>query len=211
MNSANPWFQIWIRPRETIRAYLNSADPGRGIIWLALAAGYLNGLDNASARNMGDKVTSMVHIYGGYAFGGVLGGLLTLFLGSWLLKVTGQWLGGQGTTPEVRVAIARGFFMPSILVGVLWIPQLLLFGSEMFTAETPVIDADPGLTALFYILMVIEFVLIVWMIVVGLKSVGEAHRFSAWRALAIVLISFVILLFALIGIATVMSVIISAM
>jgi hypothetical protein len=207
MATENPWLKIWVRPRETIRNYLSSEHPERGMIWLAVLSGYLNGLDNASSREMGDKVGSMSQIFLGYALGGVLGSLIFLYLGAWVLKVTGRWIGGEGTTPEIRTAIARGFFMPAIVVGLLWIPELLLFGSEMFTRDTPRIDASPTLTLFYYVILAIEFAALVWLTVVGLKSLGEAHRFSAWKALFNVLIPVLILLAVVLVIGVLVSVI----
>jgi hypothetical protein len=66
----------------------------------------------------------------------------------------------------------------------LWAPELLLFGKEAFTADTPTIDASCFLTAMFWVLTGIELVAAVWSVVAVLKCLGEVQGFSAWKAFA---------------------------
>jgi hypothetical protein len=66
----------------------------------------------------------------------------------------------------------------------LWIPQLALFGNEIFTTETPFLDANPVMVLVLVGLNLLELVAAVWVVVAFIKCVAEAQRFSAWRALA---------------------------
>jgi len=120
--------------------------------------------------------------------GGMIGGLIGLYLGALILRTTGRWLGGEASYDDMLVALGRGVSMPAAAMGALWIPQLLLFGGEMFTAETPSIDASAWKQVLFYLIITVELILAVWSVAVALKAIGEAHRFSAWRALGSALI-----------------------
>jgi hypothetical protein len=53
---------------------------------------------------------------------------------------------------------------------------------KIFPGRLPLIDPA------FYKVMVVEGVIGIWGFVISLKCVGEAHRFSAWRAFVAILI-----------------------
>jgi hypothetical protein len=65
----------------------------------------------------------------------------------------------------------------------LWVPELLLFGEELFTEATPRLDADPGLQALLLAFVAAELLAVLWAFVLFLKCLGQVQDFSAWRAL----------------------------
>jgi hypothetical protein len=181
------WRLVWVKPRHVIRQWLDSNDPEKHAIGISMVAGMFESLNRASTRSVGE-VMSLPLIFVSAIVGGAIGGLLMLYLFAAILRVTGGWLGGNGSRSDLRVALVSGCFVPMILIGLLWIPELLLFGSEMFTSETPRIDSSLLLTILFYSLLFLEAVLAIWAFVITLKSVGEAHGFSAWKALLTVVI-----------------------
>jgi hypothetical protein len=124
---------------------------------------------------------------------GPIGGLIGLYLGGLILRWTGSWLGGRATAQQVRAAIAWSS-VPSVATLAIWIPELVLFGSDMFTSRTPRIEANPSLGMLLLALSGVEIVLAIWQFVLFLKCVGEVHGFSAWRALGASLLPIVVLL-----------------
>lgn len=189
-----PWLSVWVRTRETIRQFLDSSNPTRNMIVIALLAGIVSALNQASSRGYLDN-SSLGSLIFVVIAGGMIGGLVSLYFLSVVLQWTGGWLGGTGTSAELRVAITRGINVPAIMVGILWIPEILLFGQELFTTEMPRVNASPLLTGLYYFLIVIEGILGVWSIFIALKAIGEAHQFSAWKALWSVIIPGIILVF----------------
>jgi len=76
-----PFFAMWVRPRRTMRAILET-EPRRFVIPLAVLAGFGNALDNASGRSIGDgnalPAWAIVLLC---AVLGAAGGLLTLYAG----------------------------------------------------------------------------------------------------------------------------------
>jgi hypothetical protein len=70
----------------------------------------------------------------------------------------------------------------------------LLFGQELFTTEMPRVNASPLLTGLYYLFLGTEGILGLWSIFIALEAIGEAHRFSLWKALGSVVIPVIILL-----------------
>lgn len=187
-----PWLKIWVSPRATIRQYLDSSDPSRHMLVLALLGGIVNALNNASAENYLDKlpVGTLIFVV---LLGGMISGVIGLYLGAFLLRWSGSWFGGTGTSEDIRVAITRGLYVPLLLTSFIWIPQLLLFGQEMFTYETPRIDSSALLTVLLLFLGLIELVFSVWSFIIFVKAVAEAHQFSAWKSLGSMLLPALIL------------------
>jgi hypothetical protein len=177
----DPWLSMWLRPRATVRQVLDT-NPNSQVLLLAALSGIVNMFGNAAARSLGDRVP-LVGVIALCVLGGALGGILGLYLGGALLAWMGRTLGGHGQAPEVRTALAWAA-VPTIWGGILLVPELILFQEELFTSATPRIDANPILEVLLLVLGLIEIVIGLWTAVVFLKSLGEAHRFSAWRSLA---------------------------
>ena len=176
----NPWFSIWTRPRATI-AQIVARNPTDLVLLLAALSGFGQALDRASERSAGDTLSLPV-IFVAAAAGGVVGGIITLYLGGLLLWWTGSWIGGRASGEHIRAAIAWSS-VPIIWSLLLWIPEVALFGNELFTTATPRLDGSVGLTVLLLSFFVVEAVIAVWAFVVFLKCLGQVQGFSAWKAL----------------------------
>jgi len=183
--SLNPWFSIWIKPRETIR-WIVDTDPTRQVILLAALGGIAQSLDRAAGRSAGD-ILSIPVIFLLVLFGGSIGGVISLYIGGAILSWTGSWFGGEATSEEVRAALAWSS-VPGIWALLLWIPELILFREEIFLTVTPRIDASPLLLFLLLGFAVVEAAIGIWSIIIFLKCIGEVHRFSAWKALGAVIV-----------------------
>lgn len=167
--SANPWVNIWVRPRQTMRAILNT-NPRRWIILLALLSGLVSTLVLWLEYPQRQDYHQPIFIIALLVFGSLVG-LLHLYFASWLLRLTGSWIGGKGTFTEVKSAVGWGYY-PFIVVGILNILALLLF-------KYPV---------LYFVMIMIYLAVAIWAMIIYFKLLGEAHQFSAWRALAAALI-----------------------
>ena len=177
----NPWLTIWTAPRATVRR-IARVDPRRHVLLLTCLAGIGQSLDRASLRNLGDQY-SLPTIFAIASDAGPLGGLFGLWLLSHLIRLTGHWIGGTGDRDLIKTAMAWAS-VPAVCSLVLWIPQIVLFGSDMFTAQTPRIDAQPGLLMAFYATALADVVLGIWSIVLLCNTIAEVQGFrSAWRGL----------------------------
>lgn len=130
---------------------------------------------------MGDDV-GLTAVFLVAAIGGAISGIIGLYFSGWLLGITGRWLGGVADGVRLRAAIAWGgviFLWGSLL----WIPELMRFGGEMFTTEMPTLDADPGAADLLSWVAGLRTVIGIWAFIAYLKCIGEVQEFSAWRAL----------------------------
>jgi hypothetical protein len=177
----NPWVTVWVRPRSTVRT-LVARNPELHVYLLAGLTGIGHTLDRASLRDAGDTLSFPAILAIACLFG-PLGGLLTLWIGSHLLRISGQVIGGRGRAKALRTAIAWAS-VPRVFTLLLWIPLLGLFGSEMFTEEIPRLDAQPLLWLPFLGISLLSVVLGIWSFVLLCNTVAEVQGFhSAWSGL----------------------------
>ena len=182
----NPWFAIWMRPRATMRSILDS-DPEYLVFLLGILLGISDSLGRSYAKNLGDMFTVPAIIALG-AIMGPLGGLTLLYGASALITWTGKLLGGQGSYTHIRAAFAWSS-VPLVWSLLLWVPGMALFGNELFTRETPRMDSNAGLQAAYACWCVLQVIVFLWSLIVFLKCLAEAQRYSTWRALLNILLS----------------------
>jgi hypothetical protein len=187
----NPWRSIWIRPRATIQQIIETR-PEQYVIALSAVAGIFQSLDNSSMRHEGDERT-LPAILAMAIIVGPIAGIITLFLFGFLIAWTGRWLGGVANPLQIRAAIAWSSW-PGICVGLLWIPELVLGGREMFTTQTPQIDESSGAAAMLFALTLVEFPLGAWALIIFCMCLGQVQGISAWKALGNLLLAGLIML-----------------
>lgn len=193
----NPWFSMWIRPRETIQQIVD-ANPERLVLFLAAITGISESLDRSSMQSLGDKMELAGILTIAFVAGPFLG-ILKLYLGGALLRWTGGWIGGHGSPQHIRAAMAWSN-VPVIWSMILWIPLFTLFGSQLFTSDVTGLEDSLYMMYIFIGLGVLGFVIGVWAFVVFLKCLGQVQGFSAWRALGNVLLALLIIVLPLAGI-----------
>ena len=176
----NPWVAMWTQPRATIQQIVDT-NPKRFVLPLAALVGFSRYLDSCSYKNTGEVLEWPRIILLAGAIGPILG-LLALYIGGWLLRWTGKWVGGNASLQNIRAAIAWSG-VPILWALLLWIPALLLFGQELFTKETPILSASSSLSSTFLVYGLIDIVIAIWAFVVFLKCLGQVQGFSAWKAL----------------------------
>lgn len=179
----SPWLTIWIRPRATIRQVIDT-NPHRMVHPLMITGGVVEAFTRAAMRNAGDTM-SLGEIFVVYSLVGAMGGLLTLYVGGWLLRTVGLWLGGYGPVSHVRAALAWSQ-VPAVWAIGLMVIELALYGDQLFTHNAPAITALPTLAAW---LMLTEAVVAAWGFVILVKCIGEAMGLSDRRSLGAVLLA----------------------
>ena len=182
-----PFRSIWTSPRLTVRKIV-STHPELHVLMLICLAGVGKTLDRASMRNAGDALPLAVILAMACVLG-PLGGLFSLWVGSHLIRWTGTWIGGTAPREHIKTAMAWAS-VPSVFALTLWIPQLVLFGTDNFTIATPRLDATPLLWIPFLIIGLAEIVIGIWGFVLLCNTIAEVQGFySAWRGLGNLLLS----------------------
>lgn len=171
-----PWLTILIQPRSTIRAIVDS-DPKLYVVPLAVLYGIANGLSRSESRSYADTMPLPMVLIIAIAVGGI-GGLAGLHISGWILTRTGGWFGGKANSEYVRAAMAWSA-VPVILT-LLFVPlMLLLYGSDLYTIETPLVDSNP----IPYMLVgFLEIVLTVWWLFLFWKCYAEVQQISLPKA-----------------------------
>ena len=185
----NPWKEVWLHPRNTIKAILKY-DPKYMVLPLAALAGIANNALDFEATDVLVGGSSFI----GSAFVAALLGIVSLYISGSLLSFTGRWLKGKANALKLRAAIAWA--------GVPVIASLVLFIPLFFALNS----SSMGIIGLSSIAFV---VLGLWSLVLQVGMISEIQGFSIWKAilniiLAIIVIAVPLLILAVLaGVATV--------
>jgi Yip1 domain len=178
----SPWFTICFSPRATIRKIVET-DPRHFVIGIAWVAGALAALDLEMQFNGGSNssvlqfVTDRFSAMGPFALAGLafaLGvlGVAMLFILGYLYRWSGGVLGGTATAVEVRAALGWTQ-VAGIYVTVIGVIVALLSPES--------VDVQAGtLPSIWWPL--VRLLLGFWVFSISVKTIGEVHGFSAWRA-----------------------------
>jgi hypothetical protein len=194
----NPWFSIWIKPRATMKEVFQSTP--RYVFLLFLTGAFVQILDRAALRHSGDSM-SLIQLIVISLIGSLIGASIYYYLIPAILRWMGIKLGGIGTTERVRYSVAYSYIPMVYSLLIVWLPSFFLFGIENFTTFTPVVDSSSTLTLLFVLFVIVDLVIGIWSFIIFLKCLGEAHQFSAWKALFTTILSVMIFVVPLIIIA----------
>jgi len=192
----NVWTSVWIRPRKTVRYAIHNKTIEFALV-LAAVAGISNFLDKASQKDYGDWMALPLILLLAVIAGPLIG-LLGWWMGTGIVYIVGKWIGGKGTFADMKMAIAISY-IPAIILSIMWIPDILLTGNAMFTEY---VNVSTGKVIWLFFSGFITIVLSIWGIIITVKSIAEAHRFSSWRGLLTIIIPviLVILVFIIIRI-----------
>lgn len=189
--SLNPFLNVWTKPRQTFQEILRF-NPNYLVLLLAALYGLKQGLDISAISGFGDFYP-LWEILLSILILGPLVGILSLYIGSFLMVWVGKWLQGQSTYQTMRTALAWSYVPSLVSLGLVLI-TLPFFGIEIFTSTTPVLDASNALLVLLIIISIVDLMLGIWMFIINLIMISEAQQFSIWKALANVLLAMVVVL-----------------
>lgn len=183
----NPWLNIWIRPRNTIKEIVKFNPKYRFVI-LSAIYGFPMLLHMAQNLSLGEKFTTTEIILGALLLATFVG-MLGISIASILIFWTGKWIGGESGYFPVRAAVSWSN-VPSIANIVIWIILIANFGNEIFKDEFGMQSFTGGSQILVFGAFFLELALSVWSFVILVKGLGEIQGFSAWKGLLNVLIPF---------------------
>jgi len=186
----SPLLAVWVRPRRTMRAILDGS-PRRLVHTLTIGAAISALLVGFTRSPLGLHL-GVPFVVAGAIISGALWGLVWLYLGGWLIGVTGRWLEGRADAVMVRAAIAWSS-VPRIASLLLLPAFIVLLGERAFAYDAMANPLDGAAAAMLLLLSLIEFTLDIYGLILLVKCVGEAHRFSAWRGLGAVLLALLLI------------------
>ncbi len=179
------WLSMWMRPRATARVALDRGwQP-----WLLVGAMGLIALRGLSRLDLdrGEDVAYNLGVSLVPVVVGILFGPIALYAAGWMYALSGRLIGGVGTSRDVRTVLGWTWSI-TVVVGLLWIPRVLVAGFEAFSLDTPIVFASASRSVLIGCIDGIDVALSFWLFFAAIQGIAEAHRFSAWRALGAVLL-----------------------
>ncbi len=179
------FYNIWTKPREVFK-YINEKPFDKYVKILLVLAGISRALDRASMKDMGDNMS----LWGILGISIVVGGLLgwiSYYIYASLLSWTGGWLDGQGDT-NALLRILSYAMIPSIVAMLFLIPQIAIYGNEIFKAEGDIISAGLIPNIVVYGFMIIQIILGIWTMVLCVIGVSEVQKFSIGKAILNILL-----------------------
>lgn len=198
ISGMNPWTHIWTHPRETIRNIVRFNPKYRFII-----LSFLYGLPMlfywAQTFSLGQSTSAMGIVIGAVVLA-TFAGMLTMTIMSGLILWTGKWIGGKSTYYPIRATLAWSS-IPNIFEIIIWAILIYFFREGLFLNDFPQEGLSSGLLFFTFGLLMIQFALIIWSLIILVKGLGEVQKFSAWKALLNVVIAGAILgIFVFIGV-----------
>lgn len=168
----NPWFSILVKPRKTIRILIASVYKGNlflTVFPLVLLAVFDVGL---IANQLPYFFSSFLHIvfFIGFLLAAILLVLMVIHGCAHLLEWTGRWLGGQGKSEEIRLAIVWSY------VPIIW----SLFGFVFIFLLMKFLQLNSGYVFVFSLVASISGM---WAFMIYLNCLGEVQQFSIQETL----------------------------
>lgn len=170
-----PWLSIWVRPRETI-SQITAAKPLKTVLLL----GVLTGIELcfsffSSKNNFGHFSPANILLI--CLLAGPVAGIAWIFITSTLVKITGYWLGGNGSIMNISAAVAWGNI--PIICG---LPLSILTVFMMSAAEVPAF--------IQHCAQFMYIILFIWSFFITLNCLMHVQGFfSAWSAFFNVLLT----------------------
>jgi hypothetical protein len=158
---------IWMHPRSTIRNIVAN-DSEYGVFPLTLLAGALVASVEVMGRQ-GDGNLPVALILALALLAGPVQAFVSLYLGGWLLSLSGRWFGGSATTAELRAAIAWSN-APVVAGGVAW---------WVFVALEPLIGTGDAFTLLANAVWLLLFA---WGYAMLVFLLAAVQHFSLWKS-----------------------------
>lgn len=175
----NPFTDIWLRTRETVRFVIERKSV-KFIILLIVLTGFASGLIgfmNTRSANMEPWAAVLQAL-----ITGPIGSAFGYFIGAAVLTLVGRLFQGTATYQEMFKALVTAQ-IPQI-----WLLPLLIIWAfatpETFFADRTDVEGNP----IVVIMSIVMAVVSIWTFIIVCKSVGEAHRVSSWKGFFIVVI-----------------------
>lgn len=189
----NPLISIWLRPRQTLH-YLIEHEPDKYVSVLLMLGGVVRSIDRAQRQHMGDKYSTVSVLLMAFVMGSLFG-WLTYYVYAWGMSATGRWLGGRTDAPTFRTVIAWSL-VPSICTLLLLVPELLLFGDDVFreVPESGILGISPA----SLLLSLVQAAMGAWSLTILVTGTALVQDFRGGRALLNVLLPGLLLIGAIV-------------
>lgn len=186
--------KIWSKPKKILN-YIHKFKYEKYFYVLLFLAGISSAFDRASSRNLGDN-SSIVFVILSCIIGGGLFGWLGYYIYAALLSWTGRWIDGKGNTESIYRILTYSM-IPSVLSLLLLIPQIVIYGNQIFQTEGYLMDAGILANIIFYFSIILEVILGIFTIVFAVIGISVVQNFSIGKAILNLLMPLLMILIPL--------------
>ncbi|WP_426091136.1 Yip1 family protein [Flavobacterium sp. DSR3-2] len=186
------FLKLLTSPREAFK-FINDYKYEKHLYILLFLAGMVRTFDRASMKNMGDNYSIWTIIAICVIFGGLFG-WITYYIFSALISWTGSWMNGKGNTESILRVFAYAFF-PSIFILILLIPQIAIYGNELFKSDNDLYNLVSIESIVLYIMLFIEFALGIWSLVLCVIGISEVQKLSIGKSILNLLLPAILFVF----------------
>jgi len=185
------FIKIWTTPRQVFK-YINDNHYEKYVTVLLVLSGISRSFDRASIKNMGDKMSIWAILGLCIILGGLLG-WISYYIYAALVSWTGKWLKGQGDTSSI-LRIFSYAMIPSIIALLFLIPQIGIYGVEIFKEDGDITSASWISNILVYGSMFLEVVLGIWTLIFCVVGISEVQKLSIGKSILNLLLPILVIL-----------------
>ena len=182
--------KIWILPNKVFK-FITEKNYDKFVTLLLALAGISRAFDRAEMKNMGDKM-SIFAIVAICIITGLLFGWISYYIYSVLISWTGKWLKGTADTKSITRTLAYAM-IPSIIALIFLIPQIGVYGEEIFKSDGDITSAGWILNILVYSSKFIRIILGIWTLVLCVIGISQAQKFSIGKSILNLLLPAIII------------------
>ena len=186
------FIKLLTSPREAFK-FINDYKYEKHLYILLFLAGMVRTFDRASTKNMGDNYSIWTIIAMCVIFGGFFG-WITYYIYSALISWTGSWMNGKGNTQSVLRVFAYAFF-PSIFILILLIPQMAIYGNELFKSDNDLYSLASMESIVLYVILFVEFALGIWSLILCVIGISEVQKLSIGKSILNLLLPAILFVF----------------
>ncbi len=189
--------KLFNSPRMIFR-YISKHPYNEHIILLTCLGGIVRAIDMASIQNKGDKM-DLISILMLSIFGGAVFGWIYFYLAAALINWSGKFLKAKGSSDSIRIILVYAM-VPNIISLLFLIPQLLIYGNELFKENGNYESDSITINIIFYTAVLIEFALFIWSHCLLVIGISEVQQLSIFKAIINLLIPLLLIAGAVIAI-----------
>ena len=183
--------RIWTSPRKIFKR-INDEDYSKYVVVLLALSGISRAFGQASNQNWGDKMSIWAILATCIIAGGLIGWVM-YYIYAALISWTGKWLKGEANTNSILNIMAYAM-IPSIVALIFLIPQISVYGNEIFKADGDMVSAGLTSNIFVYLSLFLELVLEIWAIVLIIIGVSVVQKFSIGKTILNMLIPCLVIL-----------------
>ncbi|MBV1923632.1 MAG: YIP1 family protein [Flavobacteriaceae bacterium] len=169
---------IWLKPTQTLKFILEHC-PDKFVTGFLILGGVSRAIDRASNKSMGDTMDTWLVLTIAILAGGVFG-WVSYYIYAWAMSYTGKWLKGKAESDKFKTILAWSL-VPTIASLLLLVPELIIFGDDLFRSEISNNSDTFIYSYVFFALL--EVLLAIWSIVILVKGISIIQNFTIGKSI----------------------------